>query len=472
MKLFIVSGMLTILLFSSLGCIGPEEEFDISDTKIEGEYIGKNNVNDSIVKLTLVENSPNAEDVYAIIEDPNGSALAWHAFGENPGEKHPISAVSHIDISRIADNEDISWNDIYEDHKLRPDEEFFISNEIIPSYATGYKFVLEYKKGERLLEVEIEPLEKTKKEPMQMKGTLEEIEFHIEIKDNDIDDGEFEVSCYLKNLGNESCIISGAGLGFTNLDFFIYTPDNQVINYLGPLIRCRCLPDDIELPSGKYYKWTSKIGGNNQLWGNDLEKQYIDSYEFTPDNYSMYGNYTSDPEGTGNTTIVKGWTQSNILYFSLKDSTTTSNEQLKCEPEVKVTGFNYTSNPSSVPYQSVHSNFSGNYTGSDLSVELRNLTIDSMLEKADELGENTTILYESIKVIFNDWEAKPNSIPTYAEKARYNNEWIWAIAFNRANGFEDGIGHIDLFFVSISTIEAQYITGCNSTAIIFTFGCD
>ena len=149
--------------------------------------------------------------------------------------------------------------------------------------------------------------------------------------------------------------------------------------------------------------------------------------------------------------------------------TTTS---LKCEPIVKVTGHNYTDDPASVPYQDIHNKFAKNYTGSNLSSELRNLTIESMITQADELGENTTILYESIKVTYYDWETRPSRIPCYAEKAMYNNEQIWAIAFNRANGFEDGLGHFDLFFVSISTIEAQYVSGCNATAVVYQFGCD
>jgi hypothetical protein len=319
MKAILMIALLATIFLPLVGCVQQPDQpsdnsFDISDTVLNGKYMGKNYVNDSIVKITYVKNSPKAEEIYALIEDPNGTLIFWHAFGENPDNRHPISAISHIDISRVADNEDISWNDIYEDHKLLPDEKFFISKDIIGPMDSGYKFILEYKDGERLLEVEIESIE-------------------------------------VKN-------------------------------------------------------------GNKQP---------------TP---------------------------------------------LKCEPEVKVTGFNYTSDPTSVPYQNVHRNFSGNYTGSNLSQKLRNLTINSMLKQAGNLGENTTILYESIKVNYYNWDARPYMIPCYAEKAMYKNEWIWALAFNRANGFEDGLGHIDIFFVSISTIQTQLSIGCNSTAIIYQFGCD
>ena len=145
---------------------------------------------------------------------------------------------------------------------------------------------------------------------------------------------------------------------------------------------------------------------------------------------------------------------------------------LICEPVVKVTGYNYTANSNSVPYQDIHSKFADNYTGSDLSRELRDDIIDSMQKQAEELGENSTILYEAIKVTYADWAYRPYRIPCYAEKAMYKNETIWALAFNRANSFEDGIEHFDLYFVSISTLQAQYIHGCNSTAIIYHTGCD
>jgi hypothetical protein len=465
-KAILMTALIVTLIFTSIGCVDLTDEdsdFDISDTEIQGKYMGKNYVEDSIVKITSVKNSPKAEEIYALIEDPNGILISWHAFGENPGNRHPISAISHIDISRVADDEDISWNDIYEDHKLLPDEKFFISKDIIGPMDSGYKFILEYKDGERILEVEIESVQKD--------GSLKDIEFYIEVEDNNIDDGKFELSCYLKNKGSKSYIISGAGLGYTNLNFYIYTPENWAIRYMGPFVECRCLPPDITLSPGEYYNWTILIGGEDQVWGSDLEKQFIDNYEFNPGSYSMYINYTSEPYGEEEIIALFGWKHSNRIYFTLENSLP-SNGELKCEPEVRVTGYNYTSDPNSVPYQNVHRNFSGNYTGSDLSLELRNLTINSMLDQAGNLGENTTILYESIKVTYNDWNARPYRIPTYAEKAMYNNEWIWAIAFNRANGFEDGIGHFDLFFVSISTIQTQLSIGCNSTAIIYQIGCD
>lgn len=146
--------------------------------------------------------------------------------------------------------------------------------------------------------------------------------------------------------------------------------------------------------------------------------------------------------------------------------------ELICEPVVKVTGYNYTANPDSVPYQDIHSKFADNYTGSNLSQEFRNDIIDSMQKKAEELGENSTILNEAIKVTYADWDYRPYRIPCYAEKAMYKNDTIWALAFNRANSFENGIEHIDLYFVSISTLQTQYVQGCNSTAIIYYLGCE
>jgi hypothetical protein len=73
----------------------------------------------------------------------------------NPGNRHPISEISNIDVSRTG-NSDIEWNDIYEDHRLWPDEEFFISTNLVPEDSSGYTFILEYKNEKVLLEIVIE----------------------------------------------------------------------------------------------------------------------------------------------------------------------------------------------------------------------------------------------------------------------------------------------------------------------------
>lgn len=103
---------------------------------------------------------------------------------------------------------------------------------------------------------------------------------------------------------------------------------------------------------------------------------------------------------------------------------------LKCDPVVFVTDKNYTSDPSSVPYNEIHDKFAENYSGEDLSGELRDEIIESMREKATELGEDAEILYQCVKTTYSDWEERPKRIPCYAEKCIYENESIWAIAFN------------------------------------------
>jgi len=173
--------------------------------------------------------------------------------------------------------------------------------------------------------------------------------------------------------------------------------------------------------------------------------------------------------------LLVGLTTAGIIFSGCINNSQEGNHysgiQLECEPTVVVTGINYSLNPNSVPYDDSHNIFTENYTASDLSIELRDKIIQSMMEKADELGENSTVLYEAIKVIYYDnWDEKPYSIPCYAEKAFYNNESVWVIAFNRANG-PGSIGHFDLYFVSISTLEAQYNSGCESTTIVYHFGC-
>jgi len=147
---------------------------------------------------------------------------------------------------------------------------------------------------------------------------------------------------------------------------------------------------------------------------------------------------------------------------------------LRVEPEVKVTGIDYTDEPTSIPYQDVHDLFSEAYTGEDLSVELRDALVERMKEKVSDLGEDEEIFGYCIDELYDDMSARPNRIPTYAEKCTFKGEDSWAIAFNRCNGFEDGIGHFDLYYLSIETIETIYVTGCygcNSTAVLAEYHC-
>jgi hypothetical protein len=133
----------------------------------------------------------------------------------------------------------------------------------------------------------------------------------------------------------------------------------------------------------------------------------------------------------------------------------------ECEPQVVVSDIDYTSDPMSVPYSDIHQVFAENYSGADLSAELRAEMIAIMREKAIEEGENPDILYECIIATYPDWNARPDRIPCYAEKCIYTDESTWAIAFNRANSFEEAtLGHFDLFFVSYATYDTLYHTGC------------
>lgn len=155
------------------------------------------------------------------------------------------------------------------------------------------------------------------------------------------------------------------------------------------------------------------------------------------------------------------------------DQTGQEEEPLRADPVVKVTEHDYTGDPYSLPYGEVHDLFASVYNGSDLSKELRDDLIDSMEELAVDLEENGTILGYCIEETYEDMTTRPHRIPTYAEKCTYSEEDVWAIAFNRCNGFQDAIGHFDVFFVSIDTITTMHQSGCNSTfdPILGHFGC-
>jgi hypothetical protein len=152
----------------------------------------------------------------------------------------------------------------------------------------------------------------------------------------------------------------------------------------------------------------------------------------------------------------------------------TTDADLKVQPEVRATGIDYTNDPLSIPYTDVHDRFSQVYSGEDLSVEFRDALVERMKEMVSDLGEDEEVFGYCIEELYDDMEARPNRVPTYAEKCTFKGEDSWAIAFNRCNGWEDGIGHFDLYYLSIGTIETIYVTGCygcNSTAVLAEYHC-
>jgi hypothetical protein len=151
-----------------------------------------------------------------------------------------------------------------------------------------------------------------------------------------------------------------------------------------------------------------------------------------------------------------------VLTFMVIVSGCTSSED--CEPVVIVTNTDYTSDPLSVPYHTTHEMFAETYAGADLSIELRTEIIERMRHKAEDIGEDQHILYQCIKSTYPDWNVRPHRIPCYAEKCWYQSQSIWAIAFNRANGFEEAtLSHFDLYLVSYATYDTLYHTGCFGT---------
>ncbi|MGA1847982.1 MAG: hypothetical protein ACMUHB_01455 [Thermoplasmatota archaeon] len=156
------------------------------------------------------------------------------------------------------------------------------------------------------------------------------------------------------------------------------------------------------------------------------------------------------------------------------DTDDTGDIDLRIEPVVKVTGIDYSDDPMAISYMDVHDQFSEAYTGEDLSVALRDALVERMKVLVSSLGEDEEIFGYCMNEIYEDMTARPNRIPTYAEKCIFKGEDSWAIAFNRCNGWEDGIGHFDLYYLSIGSIETIYVTGCygcNSTAVLAEYHC-
>jgi hypothetical protein len=134
---------------------------------------------------------------------------------------------------------------------------------------------------------------------------------------------------------------------------------------------------------------------------------------------------------------------------------------LRCEPDVVITNIDYTTDPASVPYGDAHQRFADNYTGSDLSFDLKNTLVNRMAEIADSLGEDGDILKECVIAAYGDsWDSQPMRIPCYAEKCVYDSSEVWAIVFNRENDYNQNISHFDMAFVSISTRKILLWDGC------------
>lgn len=136
----------------------------------------------------------------------------------------------------------------------------------------------------------------------------------------------------------------------------------------------------------------------------------------------------------------------------------------ECEPVVIVTNTDYTSNPETVPFTEIHEVFAENYAGADLSIALRDELITQMQGKAEEINEDPAVLYQCIRATYSVWDERPNRIPCYAEKCMYEGQSTWAVAFNRANSFDEtSLEHFDLYFVSCTSYDTLYHTGCFST---------
>ncbi len=150
-----------------------------------------------------------------------------------------------------------------------------------------------------------------------------------------------------------------------------------------------------------------------------------------------------------------------LIFLSIIAGCTSTSD---CEPVVIITNTDYSYDPLSVPYSATHENFANTYSGADLCVDLRDDIIDEMCDKADRINEDPQILYQCIKSTYSDWQVRPNRIPCYAERCRYQGQTIWAIAFNRANSFdEETLSHFDLYFVSYVSYDTLYHTGCFGT---------
>jgi len=160
LKLFVIILVAATLGLLSTGCTGDSDDDESENGKVWGEYSGRNSQNETIIRVVQVENAPYSDDVYAAVKDGDGNYVDWHAWGENPGVRHRVSKIKvAYEATGTDEKSDIGWKS-HSNPNIRPDEEFFISADIVPPESTGYRFLLEYESGKNIMEVEIPPMER------------------------------------------------------------------------------------------------------------------------------------------------------------------------------------------------------------------------------------------------------------------------------------------------------------------------
>jgi hypothetical protein len=147
-----------------------------------------------------------------------------------------------------------------------------------------------------------------------------------------------------------------------------------------------------------------------------------------------------------------------FLILACNDNITSSDE-ITAKPVVIKTNVNYdlqsfnTAFPDTVSLNNISRAYSNNYTE-----ELRNKILDYMKEEVSRLGENVNT-FDRILSATGCRDNVGYILPTYAEKAQYENREAWVFQITYGLNFSD-FGHSKCFVFDAATLDTLTYKQC------------
>ena len=148
-----------------------------------------------------------------------------------------------------------------------------------------------------------------------------------------------------------------------------------------------------------------------------------------------------------------------FIFLVCNDKPTEPSETITAKPVVKKTSINYDQVsfihlfPDTASLNSISTSYTNNYTE-----ELRCKILDYMKGEVDKLGEDVNI-FDSILNITGCKQSGGYMLPTYAEKAQYENQDAWVFQVTYGLG-EPNFGHFRCFVFSAASLDTLIFIQC------------
>ena len=148
-----------------------------------------------------------------------------------------------------------------------------------------------------------------------------------------------------------------------------------------------------------------------------------------------------------------------FLILACNDRITEPSDELTAKPVVIKTSINYSeqsftaSFPDTASLNSISRAYTNNYT-----VELRKKILDYMKEEVSKLGENVNT-FDRILSVTGCKDNVGYILPTYAEKAQYENREAWVFQITYGLNFSD-LGHSKCFVFDAATLDTLTYIQC------------